>query len=260
MWSLAGKIFTSRLILGTSRYRSPETLKQAISLSGAEIVTLSLRRQTADGGSKFWDMLRELNVTFLPNTANCRSAKEAVTTAHMAREVFNTNWIKLETVGDEYTLQPDPFALVEAARILIADGFEVFPYMTDDLVIAERLAMAGCTILMPWGAPIGSGQGLTNPQALKTLRSRMPHMTLIVDAGLGLPSHATQVMEFGYDGVMLNTAVALAEDPPKMAQAFARAIDAGRLGYESGLMAPRQFAEPSTPSLGTPFWHHKRQA
>jgi len=257
MWQLAGKTFNSRLILGSSRYRSPGNLRDAVKRSGAEIVTVSLRRQMTGDGSKFWDLLRELNVTLLPNTANCRSVQEAVTTAHMARDVFKTNWIKLETVGDEYTLQPDPFALVEAARILIADGFEVFPYMTEDLVVAERLVAAGCKILMPWAAPIGSGQGMANPLALKTMRARMPEANLIIDAGIGAPSHAAQVMELGFDGVMLDTAVALADDAPKMAEAFAHAIKAGRMGYEAGLMPKREFAEPSTPIIGTPFWKEK---
>jgi len=260
MWEIAEKIFNSRLILGTSRYRSPENLREAITRSGAEIVTVSLRRQAAGDGNKFWELLRELGVTFLPNTANCRSVQEAVTTAHMARDVFKTNWIKLETVGDEYTLQPDPFALLEAARVLIADGFEVFPYTTDDLVVGERLLAAGCKILMPWAAPIGSGQGVVNPQALKTLRARLPQATLIIDAGIGAPSHAAQVMEMGFDGVMLNTAVALADDAPKMAEAFAQAINAGRMAYEAGLMPTRSFAEPSTPLPGTPFWKTEKQA
>jgi thiazole synthase len=249
MWRLAGKNFNSRLILGTSRYRSPDHLRRAIMQSGTEIVTVSLRRQSAGEGNKFWDLLRELNVTILPNTANCRSVQEAVATAHMAREIFKTNWIKLETVGDEYTLQPDPFALVEAVRILATDGFEVFPYMTEDLVVAERLIAAGCKILMPWAAPIGSGQGIVNPAAMKTLRARMKDIMLIVDAGIGLPSHAAAAMEMGFDGVMLNTAIALADDAPKMAEAFALAIRAGRLGYEAGLMERRDFAEPSTPTL-----------
>ncbi len=260
MWQLGGKNFSSRLVLGTSRYRSPENLREAITRSGIEIVTVSLRRQAAGDGNKFWDLLREMNIAFLPNTANCRSVQEAITTAHMAREVFKTNWIKLETVGDEYTLAPDPFALVEAARILIADGFEVFPYTTEDLVVAERLVAAGCKILMPWAAPIGSGQGIANAQALKTLRARFPETTLIIDAGIGAPSHAAQVMEMGYDAVMLNTAIALADDAPKMAQAFARAIEAGRMGYEAGLMPRRDFAEPSTPTLGTPFWKEEKRA
>lgn len=259
MWQLAERTFSSRLLLGTSRYRSPQNLKDAIESSGAEIVTVSLRRQSAGDGSKFWDMLRQLGVTILPNTANCRSAQEAITTAHMARDVFSTNWIKLETVGDEYTLQPDPFALLEAARILVADGFEVFPYITEDLVVAERLIAVGCRILMPWGSPIGSGQGLADVRGLKTLRQRFPNIPMIVDAGIGAPSHAAEAMELGYDGVMLNTAVALAEDAPKMAEAFGKAIEAGRLGYEAGLMSPRLSAEPSTPVVGTPFWHGEKR-
>ena len=258
MWTLAGRQFNSRLLLGTARYPSPESLREAITRSGAQIVTVALRRQAAGDGSKFWDILRSLNVAILPNTAGCRSAEEAVTTARMARDLFNTNWIKLETVGDEYTLQPDPFALVEAAKTLIAEGFEVFPYTTDDLVVAERLVAAGCKIIMPWAAPIGSAQGIINPSALKTLRARLPDITLIVDAGLGAPSHAAEAMEMGFDGVLLNTAVSLANDPPRMAEGFAKAIDAGRLGYEAGLIAPRDFASPSTPTVGLPFWLNKK--
>ena len=254
MWTLAGRCFQSRLLLGTARYPSPDSLRDAIQQSGAEIVTVALRRQAAGDGRKFWDLLRALNVTVLPNTAGCRSVDEAVTTARLARDVFNTSWIKLETVGDEYTLQSDPFALVDAARILIAEGFEVFPYTTDDLVVAERLIAVGCRIIMPWASPIGSAQGLINPSALKTLRARLPDVTLIVDAGLGAPSHAAQAMELGFDAVLLNSAVALAGDPPNMAEAFAHAVRGGRMGYESGLVAQRDFASPSTPVLGTPFW------
>ena len=187
MWTLADKTFTSRLLLGTARYPSPESLREAVRRSGAEIVTVALRRQAAGDGRQFWDLLRALDVTILPNTAGCRSAEEAVTTARLARELFNTNWIKLETVGDDYTLQPDPFALVEAARILVAEGFEVFPYATDDLVVAERLVAVGCRIIMPWASPIGSAQGIVNPGALRTLRARLPNVTLIIDAGLGAP-------------------------------------------------------------------------
>lgn len=260
MWTIAGKNFTSRMMLGTARYPSPDSLRQAVERSGAEIVTVALRRQAAGDGRKFWDLLRSLNVTILPNTAGCRSAEEAVTTARLARELFATNWIKLETVGDEYTLQSDPFALVEAARILIGEGFEVFPYTTDDLVVAERLVAAGCNIIMPWAAPIGSAQGIVNPAALKTLRARLPQITLIVDAGLGTPSHAATAMELGFDGVLLNSAVALANDPPQMAEAFAKAVEAGRLGYEAGLLQPRDFATPSTPTLGLPFWLQEKSA
>jgi len=260
MWTLAGRNFSSHLLLGTSRYRSPESLQMAIQRSGAEIVTVSLRRQSAGDGSKFWSLLKDMGITILPNTANCRSAREAITTAHMAREVFETNWIKLETVGDEYTLQPDPFALIEATHQLVSDGFEVFPYTTEDLVVAERLIAAGCKILMPWASPIGSGQGLANVRALKTLRAKWPQITIIIDAGIGTPSHATHAMELGFDGIMLNTAIALADDSPKMAEAFSFAIKAGRMGYEAGLMAPRLSAEPSTPTLGTPFWRHEQHS
>jgi thiazole synthase len=177
----------------------------------------------------------------------------------MAREIFNTPWIKLEVIGDDYTLQPDPVALIEAAARLVADGFEVFPYTTDDLVVAKRLMDVGCRILMPWAAPIGSGRGVMNPYALKTLRARLPEAILIVDAGLGKPSQAAQVMEMGFDGVLLNSAVALAEDPVTMARAFALGVESGRLGYEAGPMAEREMAVPSTPTLGTPFWHQHPQ-
>lgn len=260
MWTLAGREFKSRLLLGTARYPSPESLRDAVQRSGAEIVTVALRRQAAGDGRKFWDLLRAMNVAILPNTAGCRSAAEAVTTARLARELFGTNWVKLETVGDEYTLQSDPFALVEAATTLIAEGFEVFPYTTDDLVVAERLVAAGCRIIMPWASPIGSAQGIINPQALKTLRARLPNITLIVDAGLGAPSHAAAAMEMGFDGVLLNTAISLANDPPAMAEAFAKAVDAGRMGFNAGLIPPRDFATPSTPTMGLPFWLNTKSA
>jgi thiazole synthase len=178
-----------------------------------------------------------------------------VTTAELARELFGTPWIKLEVIGDDETLQPDVVALVEAAGILQRDGFEVFPYTTEDLSVANRLVDAGCRVVMPWASPIGSGQGITNRNALETLRARLPDVTLIVDAGLGAPSHAAEAMELGYDGVLLNTAIAKANDPVGMARAFALAVEAGRTGYEAGLMPPRDFASPSTPVVGTPFWH-----
>jgi len=257
MWQVADKTLTSRLFLGTALYPSPETMAAAIKASGAEVVTVSLRRQTPEsgGGTAFWDLIRELGCYVLPNTAGCKSVKEAVTLANMARELFQTNWVKLEVVGDDYNLQPDPFALVEATRELIAQDFEVFPYATDDLVLCTRLAELGCRVVMPWGSPIGSGQGLLNPFNLKTIRERLPDVTLLVDAGIGKPSDAAKAMELGYDGILLNSAVALADDPVAMAQAFALAIQAGRLGYEAGLMPLRDFASPSTPTLGTPFWH-----
>jgi thiazole synthase len=192
-------------------------------------------------------------VRVLPNTAGCHSAKEAVTTAKMARDIFRTAWIKLEVIGDADTLQPDVFGLVEAAAELAADGFEVFPYTTEDLVVADRLLQAGCRVLMPWGAPIGSGRGLNNAFGLRALRAHFPDVPLIVDAGIGRPSHAVQAMELGIDGVLLNTAVAMAGDPVAMAGAFARAIEAGRAGFEAQPMEPRDLAVPSTPVAGTPW-------
>ena len=243
---------TSRMLLGTSQYPSPAILAEAVRASGAEIVTVSLRREAARlrEGQEFWRLIRELGVRVLPNTAGCHSVKEAVTTAEMAREIFGTPWIKLEVIGEADTLQPDVFGLVEAARALAADGFEVFPYTTEDLVVAERLVEAGCRVLMPWGAPIGSGKGLNNPFGLRVLRARHPDVPLIVDAGVGLPSHAAAAMELGYDAILLNTAVAKAGDPVAMAKAFALAIESGRLARRAGPMEPRDMAAPSTPVLG----------
>ena len=257
MVAFYGKDFSSRMLIGTALYPSPAIMQRAIRASGAEIVTVSLRRESAGGriGSAFWDLIRELNVTVLPNTAGCRSVREAVTTAELARELFGTTWIKLEVIGDDETLQPDPVALVEAAQILTRDGFEVFPYCTEDLTVALRLREAGCRVIMPWAAPIGSARGIINRDALKLLRTRLPDVALVVDAGLGAPSHAADALELGYDAVLLNTAIAKAADPVAMANAFRLAVEAGRIGYEAGLMGPRDFASPSTPVVGTPFWH-----
>lgn len=244
----------SRLLLGTAQYPSPAILAEAVRASQAEIVTVSLRRESARlrEGQDFWTLIRELGVRVLPNTAGCHSVKEAVTTAQMAREIFATEWIKLEVIGEADTLQPDVFGLVEAARILNEDGFAVFPYTTEDLVVAERLIEAGCQVLMPWGAPIGSGKGLNNLFGLRALRAHFPDVPLIVDAGIGLPSHAAAAMELGYDAILLNTAVAKAGDPAAMARAFALAIEAGRAARLAGPMAPRDMAAPSTPVLGKP--------
>ena len=186
----------------------------------------------------------------LLNTAGCHSVAEAVLTAKMARDLFRTDWIKLEVIGHHDTLQPDVFGLVEAARILTGEGFQVFPYTTDDLVVGEKLLDAGCRVLMPWCAPIGSAIGPVNPMALRAFRAAFPDVPLIVDAGIGRPSHATAVMELGYDAVLLNTAVAGAGDPATMAEAFAMAIDAGRLAHDAVPLAPRDMAVPSTPVIG----------
>ena len=257
MLKFYGKPFTSRLLIGSALYPSPSIMQSAIRASGAEIVTVSLRREAAGGkaGDAFWALIRELGVTVLPNTAGCRSVREAVTTAKLARELFGTSWIKLEVIADNDTLQPDLVGLVEAAGILIRDGFEVFPYCTEDLSVAMRLVDAGCRVVMPWAAPIGSAKGIVNREGLRLLRDRLPDVTLVIDAGLGAPSHAAQALELGYDAVLLNTAIAKAVDPVAMATAFRLGVEAGRMAFEAGLMEARDFASPSTPVVGTPFWH-----
>jgi thiazole synthase len=250
--SFYGVDLSSRLLLGTARYPSPKILAEAIKASAAEVVTVSLRREAGveRRGQSFWSFIRGLGVRVLPNTAGCHTVKEAVTTAHMARELFDTPWIKLEVIRDDETLQPDVFGLVEAARVLAEDGFEVFPYTTEDLAVADRLVEAGCRVLMPWGAPIGSARGLNNLYGLRALRAHFPDVPLVVDAGLGVPSHASAAMELGYDAVLLNTAVAEAGDPVAMAKAFALAIEAGRLAFAARPLEPRDMAVPSTPVLG----------
>ena len=251
-----GENFTSPLLMGTSLYPSPDIMQKAVQASGCEIVTVSLRREAAgdQSGQGFWQLVRQLGTKVLPNTAGCKSVKEAVTTAQMARELFETPWIKLEVIANDDTLQPDLFGLVEAARILLKDGFEVFPYTTEDLGAAERLLEAGCQVLMPWGAPIGSARGLNNPYALRTLRNYFPDIPLVIDAGIGAPSHAARAMEMGYDAVLLNTAIAKAGDPVKMATAFRLATEAGHAAFAAGIMEPRDMASPSTPVAGTPFF------
>ena len=249
--SLYGVELTSRLLLGTAQYPSPAILAEAVKASATEIVTVSLRREGLSGsGAAFWALIADLGVRVLPNTAGCHTVKEAVTTAKMAREVFATNWIKLEVIGHHDTLQPDVFALVDAARVLSEDGFEVFPYMTADLIVAERLLDVGCRVLMPWCAPIGSAKGPVDPDALKSMRAAFPDIPLIVDAGLGRPSHAAAVMELGYDAVLLNTAVAKAGDPVAMARAFGQAVAAGWEAHLAGPLEPRDMAVPSTPVIG----------
>lgn len=256
-WNVYGVELNSRFFIGSALYPSPEIMQQAIKASGSEVITLSLRRQSPEnqGGKQFWDYIKNLGCHILPNTAGCHSAQEAITIAQMSREIFETNWVKLEVIGDDYNLQPDPFGLLEAAEALIKDGFNVFPYTTDDLVLCQRLRDLGCEVIMPWGSPIGTGRGLMNPYALQMIRERLPEVNLLVDAGIGRPSDACMAMELGFDGVLLNTAVAEAVNPEAMASAFANAISAGRLAYESGIMPSRESASPSTPTVGTPFWH-----
>ncbi len=252
MKTFYGTSLPNPLMLGTAQYPSPAILEQAFRDSGAGVATVSLRRESG-AGQTFWQMIRELGVLVLPNTAGCHTVKEAVTTAHMAREVFDTKWIKLELIGHTDSLQPDVFQLVEAARILTEDGFQVFPYTTDDLIVGERLLAAGCEVLMPWGAPIGSGRGLNNEYALRAMRAEFPDVPLVIDAGIGLPSHAAQAMELGYDAVLLNTAVARAGDPVAMAKAMMLAIEAGQQAHQADPIEARDMAEPSTPVIGKAF-------
>lgn len=261
MWNLIGKNLSSRLLLGTAQYPSFAMMAAAIQASGTNVITLSIKRQTPleKGGESFWQAVKNLNCHLLPNTAGCADANTAIRTAEIARELFNTSWIKLEVIGDEYNLQPDPLELIKAAKILVEQGFDVFPYCTDDLVICQKLVDVGCKILMPWAAPIGSGKGVLNPYALEILRCRLPDITLIVDAGIGKPSDAVQVMELGFDGVLLNTAVALAQQPVAMAQAFRHAIIAGHEAYRAGIMPERNVAHPSTSLIDTPFWQQENK-
>jgi thiazole synthase len=254
--TIYGRRFTSRLLLGTARYESPRQLLDATLAAESALLTVSLRRQLAGAngsGEVFWNLLKQANCPILPNTAGCLTAHEAITTACMARELFDTSLVKLEVLGDDANLQPDLFGLIEAATELVKLGFHVFPYCTEDWVVCKRLLDAGCQVLMPWAAPIGTGQGPRNPTAMRELRKRLPNIPLIVDAGIGLPSHACQVMEWGFDAVLVNTAVSRASDPLTMARAFAEAVRAGRSAFLAGPMIVQELAVPSTPEFGRPF-------
>ncbi len=257
-WQIGEVTLSSRFLLGSAGYPSPQVLVNAIKLSGTQILTVGLKRSLqAEGDNGFVALALQAaqaqGARLLPNTAGCRSAREAVQLACMARELYGTPWVKLEVIGDEHTLQPEPFELLKAAEELVKLGFTVLPYCTDDLVLCRRLLDAGCPVLMPWGAPIGSGQGLLNPYALRVLRERLPEATLIIDAGIGAPSHAALAMEMGFDAVLLNSAVSQATDPVSMAEAFRDAIRAGRKAYRAGLMSTQDFAVPSTPVSGHAF-------
>lgn len=260
-FSIYGQKLHSRLLIGSALYPSPQIMKQAILASGSQVVTLSLKRQNPaeQSGQKIWQYIQELvqqvDGHLLPNTAGCKTAAEAVTLAKMSREIFQTDWLKLEVIGDDYNLQPDPVELLKATEQLINEGFKVLPYCTDDLVLCQRLYDLGCQVIMPWASPIGTGKGLMNPYNLATIRYRLPNATLILDAGIGKPSDACLAMEMGYDGVLLNSAIALADNPTLMAKAFGQAVQAGEQAYVAGIMAERQTAHPSTPTLDTPFWH-----
>jgi thiazole synthase len=255
-FTVYGEALTSRLLLGTALYPSPEIMRRAVEAAAPAVLTVSLRRESgrnAGAGQRFWELVKGLGIRLLPNTAGCHTPREAIATAQMGRELFETEWVKLEVIANDDTLQPDVIGLVEAAEVLSRDGFKVFPYCTEDLSVAGRLLSAGCQVLMPWAAPIGTARGLMNPYALRSLRAYFPETPLIIDAGIGAPSHAAEAMELGFDAVLLNTAVAKASDPVAMAAAFSQAIAAGRLAFRAGLMPPRDMASPSTPLAGLAF-------
>src|SRR5215208_7601757 len=249
-FEVAGRVFASRLIVGTGKYRSFEEMKAAHRASGAEMVTVAVRRVPLDRKTEsFLDHL-DPNMVVLPNTAGCYTAEEAVRTARLAREALQTDLVKLEVIGDQTTLFPDNEQTLEAARILVKEGFIVLPYFNDDLIMAKKLLDAGCAAIMPLAAPIGSGLGVQNPANLRIMREQLPDATIIVDAGVGTASDAAIAMELGADGVLMNTAIAQANDPAKMATAMKLAIDAGRLAYLAGRMRKRLYASASSPMEG----------
>ncbi len=244
---IAGREFSSRLIIGTGKYRSHEEMRSAHDASGAEMVTVAVRRVPLDRSSEsFLDYLNPA-LQILPNTAGCYTAEDAVRTARLAREALQTDLVKLEVIGDQTTLFPDNEQTLEAARILVKEGFVVLPYFNDDLIMAKKLLDAGCAAIMPLAAPIGSGLGIQNPANLRIMREQLPDATMIVDAGVGTASDAAIAMELGADGVLMNTAIAEAEDPAKMATAMKLAIEAGRLAYLAGRMTKRLYASASSP-------------
>ena len=242
---------TSRLLLGTAQYPSPAILTEAIRVSGCEVVTVSLRRETADGsGAGFWDTLSETGAPILPNTAGCYTAREAVLVARLAREALDTDLIKLEVIGDDETLMPDVEQLLDAAKTLVDDGFTVLAYANDDPITCRKLADLGCAAVMPLGSPIGSGMGIVNPYNLRIIREEVDDTPLIVDAGIGTASDAVTAMELGYDGILLNTAIAQAQHPVEMARAMRLAVASGRAAHRAGRIPRRLYAEASSPTEG----------
>jgi len=249
-FELAGRTFTSRLIVGTGKYRSFEEMKAAHRASGAEMVTVAVRRVPLDRSEEsFLDHL-DPALTILPNTAGCYDAETAIRTARLAREALQTDLIKLEVIGDQTTLFPDNEQTLEAARVLVKEGFTVLPYFTDDLIMAKKLLDAGCPAVMPLAAPIGSGLGVQNPANLRIMREQLPDATIIVDAGVGTASDAAIAMELGADAILMNTAIAEAQDAAQMATAMRLAIEAGRLAYRAGRMPKRLYASASSPLSG----------
>ncbi len=251
---IADKTFGSSLIMGSSLYPNPEVMREALKASGTELVTVSIRRMDIQkgGGGTILQYLREDGYELLPNTAGCYTAKDAVFTAQLAHEALGTNWIKLEVIGDEETLFPDVTELLKAAEQLIKEGFEVLPYCNDDPITCQKLSNMGCAAVMPLGAPIGSGMGIRNPYNLQIIRDQV-EAPLIIDAGVGTASDAALAMELGYDGVLLNSAIARAKHPVKMATAMKYGIEAGAQAHQAGRMASRLYARPSSPTTGRVF-------
>jgi len=249
---IAGREFRSRLIVGTGKYRSFQEMVRCHEASGTEMVTVAVRRVNLTDKSResLLDYIDRSKYFILPNTAGCYTAEEAIRTARLARELGLSNWVKLEVIGDEKTLFPDNEGLLEATRVLVKEGFVVLPYTNDDLVNARKLVDAGAAAVMPLAAPIGSGLGIQNWTNLRILREMITEVPLIVDAGVGTASDVTQAMELGYDGVLLNTAIACAQDPVKMATAMKHAIEAGRLAYLAGRIPKKLYASASSPLEG----------
>ena len=248
-FEIAGRRLNSRLFIGTAGYPNRQVMLDAITASGAEVVTVSIRRISLEGyAESMVDMLGS-DYVLLPNTAGCSTAREAVLTAKLAREALQTNWIKLEVIGDRETLHPDVIELLRATEELVADGFTVLPYCNDDPVSCRKLADAGAAAVMPLGSPIGSGMGIANPHAIELICARSP-VPVILDAGIGTASDATLALELGCSAVLLNTAVAKARDPRRMAAAMRSAVEAGLAAREAGRIPKRTYAEPSSPQLG----------
>jgi thiazole synthase len=251
MLTIADRTFTSRLILGTGGFPSLELLAEAIAASGSELVTVALRRVDPHARGSLVDVLADAGVELLPNTAGCHTARDAVVTARLAREAFDTAWIKLEVIGDEHTLLPDAPELLRAAEELVDEGFVVLPYTTDDPVLARRLADVGCAAVMPLGSPIGSGMGIRNPYNIALIREAVD-VPVVLDAGVGTASDAALALELGCDAVMVASAIARAQDPVRMATAMRHAVEAGHLARASGRIPRRLYATASTPNEGLP--------
>jgi thiazole synthase len=250
VFTIGNQVLNSRLIIGTGKYRSYAEMQTAHRASGAEMVTVAVRRVPLDRSSEsFLDYL-DPNLKILPNTAGCYTAEDAIRTARLAREALQTDYLKLEVIGDPTTLFPDNEQTLEAARVLVKEGFTVLPYFNDDLIMAKKLLDAGCVAIMPLAAPIGSGLGVQNPANLRIMREQLSDATIIVDAGVGTASDAAIAMELGADGVLMNTAIAEAQDSAAMAEAMKLAIEAGRLAYLAGRMTKRLYASASSPLAG----------